>query len=109
MKFAGCADSDASGDACLALREKIKAVELEAEQLQQRTLEKLTAPLAGEARTMEEIAAATAANLKRYLGRQGVRLDQTARSELTHIVLGCGDFAERESVLETIKTTFAST
>jgi len=109
MKIAGCNSTDLSTDDCMALREKIKAVELEAEHLQQNALEKLTStPMTGSLDFGTQVEN-TASNLRRYLEHCEVRLDEVSFSELAHIVTAAIDGADKGTVVNTLKTTFQET
>ena len=105
MKTAGCLETDVSTEECMSLRDKIKAVELEAEHLQQNTLEKLTStPMTGSLDSGSQLEN-TASNLRRYLEHCDVRLDEASLSELTYIVTAAIDGADKETVFSALKTT----
>jgi len=104
MKISGCVGTGVSTEDCMALRDEIKAVELEAERLQQRTLEGLaSAPPAGPLDSGAQLTN-TAANLKLYLEHCSVRLDETSLSELAHIVTAAIDGADESSVVAALNT-----
>ncbi len=109
MKVAGCQRADISTEACMSLRQKIKAAEFEAEHLQQTALEELTSiPPAGTSDPQAQMIN-TASNLRRYLNHCNVRLDTSSLSELAHIVAAAIDGEDQDAVITTLDTTFQET
>ena len=104
MKSAGCRRDEVSTPACLSLRDRIKAVELEAEHLQQQTLAALAEAAPGDALPPAEQMSHTASNLRRYLDHHGVSLDRAALMELAHIVTSAVDGAETDRVVAALGT-----
>ena len=109
MKVTGCNSSGVAEDDCMALRDRIKAVEFEAEHLQQATLEELT-PRATEPPAAGERLTAAASNLRQYLNHCGTRLDGgPSLLELSQIVAACGAGVHKDSAFEILNTTFRET
>ena len=108
MKSAGCRRDEVSTPACLSLRDRIKAAELEAEHLQQQTLAALTEPAPGDPLPSAEQISHTASNLRRYLDHHGVSLDRASLLELAHIVTAAVDGAEADRVVAALGTALAA-
>ncbi len=106
MKVTGCGRTDVSTEACMSLRDDIKAAEFKAEHLQQDTLERLTSTPLAEATDPQTHVVNTACNLRRYLNHYDVRLDGSSLSELAHIVAATIDSADQKNVIITLETTF---
>lgn len=81
MKKAGCASGSVDPDDCMALRERIKAVELQAEKLQQLALTSLPLPP-----DRVEGLTAVAANLVRYCAAIDAGMGAATRERLLMIV-----------------------
>ncbi len=81
MKQAGCASQPMDPMACMALRERIKAVELQAEKLQQLALASLPLPP-----DRDEGLTAVAANLVRYCAAIDAGMGAATRERLLVIV-----------------------
>ncbi|MEJ8569771.1 TIGR02444 family protein [Elongatibacter sediminis] len=80
MKREGCGSQGMEPDACGALRERIKKLELEAERLQQHMLEALAPPPSG---APGPVAAGN--NLRRYFEVAGLKCDEPAIAALKRI------------------------
>lgn len=106
MKSTGCLLSEIPTDDCMALRDRIKAVELDAEHLQQTTLEDLATTPPTATPEPETQLTNTASNLRRYLERCDIRLDDSSLAELADIVSASIDGTEKETVLSTLNTAF---
>jgi len=106
MKITGCKESGASTDDCMALREKIKAVELEAEHLEQNALERLTPAPATEALQPQVQINSTATNIRRYLDYNDVQLDSASLLHLARIVTAAVEGADNDEVTSTLDTVF---
>lgn len=88
LKNSGCNDSRVETERCMALRERIKGAELEAERVQQRALALLTEPTQPAASTVEQQVEAIVCNLRRYLNIRRVLIDERVRDRLLPIILG---------------------
>lgn len=93
MKAAGCAGGQVDREACLKLRERVKALELAAEQLQQQALAALPLPPGG-----ERGPPAIAANLRRYLEAIEAGFDRDTRDRLLVIVRAAYPQARRQDL-----------
>lgn len=108
MKITGCQEPEVSTDDCMALREKIKATELEAEHLEQNALERLTPAPATEALQPEAQITSTAMNIRRYLDHNDLQLDGPSLLHLAQIVTAAVDGAQNDEVARTLDTVFRS-
>jgi len=86
MKKTGCQFPKIDSDSCMSLRDRIKSVELQAEKLQQATLESLCTVEVYAEQSNAEIQGAMAANLKRYLDAAAISLDERAGRLLDTVV-----------------------
>jgi uncharacterized protein (TIGR02444 family) len=86
MKQDGCAAGPVDRDACMALRQQVKNIELAAEKLQQLALAALPLPAGGSPVAGDAQLAAVAANLRRYCTASGIRLDDVVIDRLRIIV-----------------------
>jgi uncharacterized protein (TIGR02444 family) len=72
LKAAGCADESVPTERCMALREKIKAVELSCEKMQQQALESMIATGQPRGGSSDQLLEDIVANLLRYWGYAGI-------------------------------------
>jgi uncharacterized protein (TIGR02444 family) len=93
MKHEGCSAEPVPMDSCMALREKIKSVEFDAEKLQQDTLDSLTTSERSGNYSTEQILQAVNANLDRYFVHAGIESCDDTGTKLRVIInagLGIG-------------------
>ncbi len=109
MKAAGCMQGGVSEDDCMALRDRIKKVEFEAEYLQQTTLEDLVSGAAVNHLETRSQLSSNALNLRRYINHFGITLDAGSRTELAHIVTAAIPGTDTDAVTDTLTTTFQET
>ncbi len=102
MKHEGCPDARVPTDQCMALREKIKGCEFEAEKIQQDVLESFSAATGPRSMPQSEQVAAIAANVRRYF--HAIRIDYDARvvAQLTTIVMAALQHPVRQDVLSAL-------
>jgi len=81
MKAGGCSDELLNLEACQAVREQVKAIELRAEKLQQEALEALPLENLRDKRAPAG-PRAVAANLRRYCHEAGIAWSEEVRSKL---------------------------
>ena len=86
MKATGCEQAEISESDCTSLRERIKQLELDAEKLQQDTLQGLVSGTEPYQLETESQLIANASNLMIYLSRLGIAPDTGSRTELARIV-----------------------
>ena len=108
MKTTGCGRAGIAETRCMALRDKIKGVEFEAERLQQNTLEDLVSAAAAEPLEGARQLGANALNLRRYLRHHGTELDETSLAALA-LIAAAAIGSDSPTVLETLNTTFQET
>jgi len=106
MKHTGCTQPDISNDACMELREEIKRVELNAEQLQENTLEELAGNSPFKSLDSTSQITCSILNLKNYFRQCQVEPDPASRADLACIVTGAISGATLDAVTESINTTF---
>jgi len=99
MKTTGCTDPNVPTAACMALREKLKAVELESEHLQQTVLEALAGTSTGQVSSAIEKISATVDNLHAYLAHEGLDQNEEIASQLAAIVTAATGGASYDAVL----------
>ena len=86
MKATGCTDTAVARADCMLLRQKIKQIELEAEQLQQDTLQELTGESAPTQLETTLQSHNSLLNINIYLQSLGVDFDSASQSALAKIV-----------------------
>lgn len=86
MKTTGCTDTVVARADCMQLRQKIKQIELEAEQLQQDTLQELTWESAPKKLEIALRRDNTLLNINMYLRYLGVYFDSASQPALAKIV-----------------------
>ena len=86
MKATGCSQAAISHDECAQLRERIKGIELEAEHLQQDTLEGLTRDAPPEILEITSQTNYIILNINSYINYLGIELDSVSESALAKIV-----------------------
>jgi len=93
MKHEGCNTEPVPTDSCMALREKIKLLEFDAEKLQQETLASLTTSERSGNYSSEQTLQAVNANLDRYVIHAGIESCDDIEAKLRVIInagLGIG-------------------
>ena len=86
MKIEGCPDPAMPVESCMNLRERIKKVEFEAEQLQENVMQSLVDTIPGVTLSVAEQVRAAALNLRRYCEAEGIVSDHETQSRLDVIL-----------------------
>jgi uncharacterized protein (TIGR02444 family) len=86
MKFEGCPDPAMLVENCMNLRERIKKVELQAEQLQENVMQSIVDAIPGVTLGVAEQARAAMANLSRYFAAEGIDWDSETQARLDFIL-----------------------
>jgi len=86
MKLEGCEDTRIATDTCMNFREKVKAVEINAEKMQQEVLETLTEVLATNDLSVAQQLEAIAKNIIQYLDTVNIVPDELVQTELLTII-----------------------
>ena len=106
MKATGGERDGASQSNWTALRDKIKKTELEAEHLQQTTLEGMVSQTEVNCLETKSQIKANALNLKVYLHHCGITLDVDSTTALAHIATASLRVAVTDEVVDTLHATF---
>jgi uncharacterized protein (TIGR02444 family) len=107
MKSTGCEQLGDFRDACMALRERVKALELEAEKLQQNVLAAMTGSGAQRIPASAERLSAVVANLRMYLVMRRADLDAASLERLATIVATATGGVARADALTALTRSFA--
>ena len=86
MKIEGYADPKMPVESCNSLRQRIKKVELEAEQLQENVMQSMVDTIPGATLNVAEQTRATALNLRHYCEAEGIDCDHQAQTHLDSIL-----------------------
>ena len=86
MKNEGCLDPDIPVERCMSLRERIKKVELEAEQMQEIVMESLVKTIPEATLGVTSQARAAMLNLRRYCEAEGIDWDHATQIHLDVIL-----------------------
>ena len=86
MKTKGCPDPVIQVESCINLRERIKNVELEAEHLQENTMQFIVDSISGVTLAVTEQANAAVLNLRRYCEAEGIDPDHETQACLEIIL-----------------------
>lgn len=103
MKHIGCSTAPTPTDDCMQLREEVKIVEFAAEKMQQEVLESMTAVDQCSNRSIGQVIADVAANLKIYLEWMHIEPAIDVQKKLTDI--GCAAFptADENIIADALK------
>jgi len=82
MKIEGCPDPIMAVESCMNLRERIKKVEFEAEQMQENVMQSLVDTIPGVPLSVAEQARAAMLNLRRYCAAEGIDWDHETETHL---------------------------
>ena len=86
MKIEGCSDPAMLAESCMTLRERIKKVELQAEQLQENVMQSIVDAIPGVTLGVSEQVRAAIANLNRYFTAEGIDWDSETQTHLDLIL-----------------------
>ncbi len=86
MKIAGCPDPGIPVESCMNLRERIKKVEFEAEQLQENVMQSMVDTIPRVTLSAAEQARAAELNLRRYCEAEGIDWDHETQTHLNVIL-----------------------
>jgi len=86
MKIEGCSDPAVPAESCMKLRERIKKVELQAEQLQENVMQSLVDTIPGVSLGVTEQARAAELNLRRYCEAERIEWDHETQTRLETIL-----------------------
>ena len=86
MKIEGCPDPAIPVESCMNLRERIKQVEVEAEQLQGNVMQSLVDTIPGVKLSVAEQARAAKLNLRRYCAAEGIDWDHETQTRMDVIL-----------------------
>ncbi len=101
MKSEGCRREGAPAESCMSVRKRIKAVELEAEKLQQDALESFALDQDGEPEKNNQVIAAVE-NIKRYFADIEVHLDNRVCQNSAIVVGAAIDGASPQRVVDAL-------
>jgi uncharacterized protein (TIGR02444 family) len=95
MKLEGCTHPTMPVESCMNLRERIKKVELEAEQLQENVMQSLVDSIPVVTLSVSEQTRAAALNLRRYCEAEGIDWDKPTQTQLDTILRAAVPHSEK--------------
>lgn len=99
MKHEGCVNGAAENDACMALREKIKSVEFDAEKMQQEVLSSLTTKSDRGGCSGDLLLPTVLNNVSRYSRHIGMRIDSGVAEKISVIIAAAYPELDKQVVL----------
>lgn len=104
LKQEGCHGQHINIEGCMEFREKVKGVELQAEKLQQLTLENLCRKVPAFESSAAGRLEAVVKNLKRYLQSAGIDIRGIESRHLETFIKACIDGAEAKQIREMVSS-----
>ena len=86
LKDQGCTEISDDINACMGFRDKIKAIELEAEKFQQLTLESMSKIIISKNMSPQEKTVSVANNLRMYLKQENIEITAIVINEFLYII-----------------------